>query len=92
LPRAFAAAMPERMRSYSSSRSKSAMPATAEALRRFRKPDHPFSTAPNGQSRDKTVAMVLGTNLAKAELGLPQAECRAAGPRFSLAAAQATYS
>jgi 5-methyltetrahydropteroyltriglutamate--homocysteine methyltransferase len=35
----------------------------------------------------KMAAMVLGTNLVKAELGLPQAECRAADPRFSLAAA-----
>jgi 5-methyltetrahydropteroyltriglutamate--homocysteine methyltransferase len=36
----------------------------------------------------KMAAMVLGTNLVKAELGLPQTECRAADPRFSLAAAQ----
>ena len=32
----------------------------------------------------KMVAMVLGTNMVRAELGLPQAECRAADPRFSL--------
>jgi 5-methyltetrahydropteroyltriglutamate--homocysteine methyltransferase len=34
----------------------------------------------------KMAAMVLGTNLVKAELGLPQADCLAADPRFSLAA------
>jgi 5-methyltetrahydropteroyltriglutamate--homocysteine methyltransferase len=35
----------------------------------------------------KMVAMVLGTNLVRRELGLPEAECLAADPRFSLAAA-----
>jgi hypothetical protein len=30
------------------------------------------------------VAMVLGTNLVRRELGLPQAECIAADPRYSL--------
>jgi 5-methyltetrahydropteroyltriglutamate--homocysteine methyltransferase len=35
----------------------------------------------------KMVAMVLGTNIVKQELGLPPAECLAADPRFSLAAA-----
>src|SRR4029077_8343579 len=33
----------------------------------------------------KMVAMVLGTNLVKKELGLPEAECLAADPRYSLA-------
>lgn len=32
----------------------------------------------------KMVAMVLGTNIVKKELGLPQAECLAADPRYSL--------
>jgi len=31
------------------------------------------------------VAMVLGTNAVKRELGLPEAECLAADPRYSLA-------
>ena len=34
----------------------------------------------------KMVAMVLGTNLVRKELGLPEAECLAADPRHSLAA------
>jgi 5-methyltetrahydropteroyltriglutamate--homocysteine methyltransferase len=34
----------------------------------------------------KMVAMVLGTNVVRKELGLPEAECLAADPRFSLAA------
>ena len=33
----------------------------------------------------KMVAMVLGTNIIRKELGLPEAECLAADPRFSLA-------
>ena len=33
----------------------------------------------------KMVAMVLGTNDVRRELGLPEAECRAADPRYSLA-------
>src|SRR5579862_9674723 len=33
----------------------------------------------------KMVAMVLGTNVVKKELGLPEAECLAADPRYSLA-------
>ena len=33
----------------------------------------------------KMVAMVLGTNIVRKELGLPEAECPAADPRFSLA-------
>ena len=33
----------------------------------------------------KMVAMVLGTNIVRKELGLPEAECRAADPRYSLA-------
>jgi 5-methyltetrahydropteroyltriglutamate--homocysteine methyltransferase len=36
----------------------------------------------------KMAAMVFGTNRVKAELGLPQAECLAADPRFSLAATE----
>jgi 5-methyltetrahydropteroyltriglutamate--homocysteine methyltransferase len=32
----------------------------------------------------KMVAMVLGTNIVRQELGLPQAECLAADPRYSL--------
>lgn len=32
----------------------------------------------------KMVAMVLGTNIVRKELGLPEAECLAADPRFSL--------
>src|SRR5262252_3551145 len=32
----------------------------------------------------KMVAMVLGTNIVRKELGLPQAECLAADPRYSL--------
>ena len=35
----------------------------------------------------KMVAMVLGTNIVRKELGLPEADCLAADPRFSLAAA-----
>jgi 5-methyltetrahydropteroyltriglutamate--homocysteine methyltransferase len=35
----------------------------------------------------KMVAMVLGTNIVRKELGLPEAECLAADPRFSLALA-----
>jgi len=34
----------------------------------------------------KMVAMVLGTNMVRKELGLPEADCLAADPRFSLAA------
>ena len=34
----------------------------------------------------KMVAMVLGTNIVRKELGLPEAECLAADPRYSLAA------
>jgi 5-methyltetrahydropteroyltriglutamate--homocysteine methyltransferase len=34
----------------------------------------------------KMIAMVLGTNLVRKELGLPQAECLGADPRFSLTA------
>jgi 5-methyltetrahydropteroyltriglutamate--homocysteine methyltransferase len=33
----------------------------------------------------KMIAMVLGTNIVRKELGLPQAECLAADPRYSLA-------
>jgi 5-methyltetrahydropteroyltriglutamate--homocysteine methyltransferase len=33
----------------------------------------------------KMLAMVLGTNIVRKELGLPEAECLAADPRFSLA-------
>jgi 5-methyltetrahydropteroyltriglutamate--homocysteine methyltransferase len=36
----------------------------------------------------KMVAMVLGANLVRKELGLPEAECLAADPRFSLARAR----
>jgi 5-methyltetrahydropteroyltriglutamate--homocysteine methyltransferase len=36
----------------------------------------------------KMVAMVLGTNIVRQELGLPEAECLAADPRFSLASAR----
>jgi 5-methyltetrahydropteroyltriglutamate--homocysteine methyltransferase len=36
----------------------------------------------------KMVAMVLGTNLVRNELGLPEAECLAADPRYSLASAR----
>jgi 5-methyltetrahydropteroyltriglutamate--homocysteine methyltransferase len=32
----------------------------------------------------KMVAMVLGTNIVRKELGLPEAECRVADPRYSL--------
>jgi 5-methyltetrahydropteroyltriglutamate--homocysteine methyltransferase len=32
----------------------------------------------------KTVAMVLGTNIVRKELGLPEAQCLAADPRYSL--------
>jgi 5-methyltetrahydropteroyltriglutamate--homocysteine methyltransferase len=32
----------------------------------------------------KMVAMVLGTNMVRKELGLPEAECLAADPRYSL--------
>lgn len=35
----------------------------------------------------KMIAMVLGTNIVRKELGLPEAECLAADPRYSLAAA-----
>ena len=33
----------------------------------------------------KMVAMVLGTNIVRKDLGLPEAECLAADPRYSLA-------
>ena len=33
----------------------------------------------------KMVAMVLGTNIVRKEIGLPEAECLAADPRYSLA-------
>ena len=36
----------------------------------------------------KMVAMVLGTNIVRKELGLPEAECLAADPRYSLVAGQ----
>jgi 5-methyltetrahydropteroyltriglutamate--homocysteine methyltransferase len=36
----------------------------------------------------KMVAMVLGTNIVRKELGLPEAECLAADPRFSLTRAR----
>jgi 5-methyltetrahydropteroyltriglutamate--homocysteine methyltransferase len=36
----------------------------------------------------KMVAMVLGTNIVRKELGLPEAECLAADPRFSLTGAR----
>jgi 5-methyltetrahydropteroyltriglutamate--homocysteine methyltransferase len=32
----------------------------------------------------KMVAMVLGTNIVRKELGIPEAECLAADPRYSL--------
>jgi 5-methyltetrahydropteroyltriglutamate--homocysteine methyltransferase len=32
----------------------------------------------------KMVAMVLGTNIVRKEMGLPEAECLAADPRYSL--------
>ena len=32
----------------------------------------------------KMVSMVLGTNIVRKELGLPEAECLAADPRYSL--------
>jgi len=32
----------------------------------------------------KTVALVLGTNIVRKELGIPEAECMAADPRLSL--------
>jgi 5-methyltetrahydropteroyltriglutamate--homocysteine methyltransferase len=32
----------------------------------------------------KMVAMVLGTNIVRKELGLPETECLAADPRYSL--------
>ena len=35
-------------------------------------------------ARYKTVAMVLGTNIVRKELGLPEAECLAADGRYSL--------
>jgi hypothetical protein len=34
------------------------------------------------------VAMVLGTNIVRKELGLPEAECLAAEQRFSLTASR----
>jgi 5-methyltetrahydropteroyltriglutamate--homocysteine methyltransferase len=33
----------------------------------------------------KMIAMVLGTNVVRKELGLPEADCLAADPRYSLA-------
>jgi 5-methyltetrahydropteroyltriglutamate--homocysteine methyltransferase len=38
----------------------------------------------------KMVAMVLGTNLVRKELGLPPAECLAADARFSLTLTKTT--
>jgi 5-methyltetrahydropteroyltriglutamate--homocysteine methyltransferase len=32
----------------------------------------------------KTVSLVLGTNIVRSELGIPEAECLAADPRYSL--------
>jgi 5-methyltetrahydropteroyltriglutamate--homocysteine methyltransferase len=43
---------------------------------------------PRGHATYKMVAMVLGTNLVRKELGLSEAECLAADPRYSLAAAR----
>ena len=37
----------------------------------------------------KMVAMVQGANLVRKELGLPEAECLAADPRYSLATPRA---
>jgi len=37
----------------------------------------------------KMVSMVLGTNIVRKELGLPEAECLAADPRFSLTVTKA---
>ena len=37
----------------------------------------------------KMVAMVLGTNIVRKELGLPQAECLAADQRYSLTVGKA---
>jgi 5-methyltetrahydropteroyltriglutamate--homocysteine methyltransferase len=34
------------------------------------------------------VALVEGTNVVRRELGLPEAECRAADPRYSLVVTQ----
>ena len=34
--------------------------------------------------RYQMVAMVLGTNIGAKEMGLPEAECLAADPRYSL--------
>ncbi len=34
----------------------------------------------------KTVSIVLGTNMVRGELGLPQAECLAADERYTLTA------
>jgi 5-methyltetrahydropteroyltriglutamate--homocysteine methyltransferase len=36
----------------------------------------------------KMVSMVLGTNMVRKELGLPEAECLAADPRWSLTVAE----
>ncbi len=36
----------------------------------------------------KMVALVRGTNIVRRELGLPEAECRAADPRYSLVVQQ----
>src|SRR5271170_4993541 len=50
---------------------------------------YPLTRGREGMSRRhaayKMVAMVQGTNLVRRELGLPEAECLAADPRYSLA-------
>jgi 5-methyltetrahydropteroyltriglutamate--homocysteine methyltransferase len=64
-----------------------------EALRHIR-PERLIISSDCGMGREgmsrrhavyKMVAMVLGTNLVRKELGLPEAQCLAADPRYSLA-------
>ena len=42
------------------------------------------AAAPRAETSYKMVAMVLGTNIVRKELGLPEAECLAADARYSL--------
>ena len=64
----------------------------SEALKKI-PPDRLIISSDCGMGREgmgrrhatyKMVAMVLGTNIVRKELGLPEAECRAADPRYSL--------
>jgi hypothetical protein len=50
-----------------------------------KKEGHRTGVGPGGHAQYKMVAMVLGTNTVCKELGISEAECLAADPRYSLA-------